>query len=141
MRAISQTGHNYTYDSMFRMVHLGRSLLSFSISPYIVNKARAQPIAGNFCLSGGINTFFVRRNSSVRKPTNAMQIFICCNQITFFVSAGNVIKLSSSCVRLRRSRIFIVYHSLYTCDHEVVELLNLMTLPAGTDNNPRSNTL
>ncbi|MEP6949406.1 MAG: hypothetical protein ABI863_09035 [Ginsengibacter sp.] len=48
--SFSQTAHNYNYDSMPRMVHLGRSSLSFSISPYIVNKARAQPIAGNYHL-------------------------------------------------------------------------------------------
>lgn len=46
----SQTEPNHTYNSKSRNVSLGRSSLSFSISPYLVNKAQTRAISGSYHL-------------------------------------------------------------------------------------------
>ena len=46
--SFSQTRANYTRDSLLRKDLVRRSFFGFSISPYIVNKAKATPISGVF---------------------------------------------------------------------------------------------
>lgn len=48
--SFSQDRDNFTRDSLIRISHIGRSSFGFTISPYVVNKAKTQSITGNYHL-------------------------------------------------------------------------------------------
>lgn len=46
----SQARSNDSHDSLIKIINLNRSLFGFSISPYLVDKARTHSMAGNYSL-------------------------------------------------------------------------------------------